>query len=572
MASNSKDGSRKDGAEKSSAKKSSKIKSSVGKKSAADSASASAAKKASASKDDKEKGKKTTAKNKASSKSAVKSTGKRIVERLGIKKSPRNIRDFMAFLGDRYPRVQKILAREQAILEHFAFAIYLENGSFKQARRAFSEILKNFVDWNETRVSRTSEIVAVIGDIPKALQASEHLRWLLQTVFSANYDFSLEGLRQQDEKAVLEYFHTLPVATRFVADYVKFFALGGKEIPLSDGALRALRLLGFIKIDGDRERLDVQGRALTHEESCQLFFQLHELGAELKSDEKKADVLKLLTSFDKKVAERSEESTVSDEYKLYDSLLERYAIQKNQEFSSEPKSGDNATAESLDFNDSSVFDDEEDEYGSETDDFDVSESVVEAKMTSTETTFRESASKSFKANGSRGSSVSPNKRSISESDGRSETGVSKSLKKKSKDASIAGEDRTVSKGASASKNDVNTKNMRSAKAKKAEEVAGADVTSKKKTSASVSEKATPSRRSQVADASNVSASEPPDSRREEAERVVKTSRSASKSSRDNRVDDSHGKVVKRPKSKDASKKTSSRDASKLKEIQKKKPR
>ena len=193
MASNSKDGSRKDGAEKSSAKKSSKIKSSVGKKSAADSASASAAKKASASKDDKEKGKKTTAKNKASSKSAVKSTGKRIVERLGIKKSPRNIRDFMAFLGDRYPRVQKILAREQAILEHFAFAIYLENGSFKQARRAFSEILKNFVDWNETRVSRTSEIVAVIGDIPKALQASEHLRWLLQTVFSANYDFSLEG-------------------------------------------------------------------------------------------------------------------------------------------------------------------------------------------------------------------------------------------------------------------------------------------------------------------------------------------------------------------------------------------
>ena len=585
MAFNSKDRSRKDGAEKSSAKKASKTTSSAAKKSVG------ASTPADKSKDHKEKAKEPEAKTKASpksataSKSVVKSVGKKTANKPELKKSSKSIRDFMSYLGNRYPSDQKILGRDEPVLDHVAFAIYLENGSFKQARRAFSEILKNFVDWNETRVSRTSEIAAVVGDIPKARQASEHLRWLLQSVFSVNYDFSLEGLRQQDEKSALERLRSLPVATRFVADYVERFALGGKEIPLSDGALRALRLLGFVKIDDDRERLDVKGRALTQEESRRLFFQLHELGAELKSDATRNEVLKFLKGFDKKVAERSEESTIFDDYSLYDSLLERYAEQtlKSAESKTAEENGVRDAAEAPNFDDPSVFDDEEEGYDPEGDDFDDSESVVETKMTSVETTFRDAAPKPAKSGGNRGVSSSSrlgaNVRQAS-SDESSKEAPSKTSGKKSKGdlegdslktsskKTIATEQKTA---ASVSKKDAKSKNSRLVKAKKAEEEAVAKIASKKKL-AGGAEKAAASRRGGVADASNVSASEPPDKRRKETERLAKASRSTSKSSNAVRDDESLSKGVKRTKTKDVSKKTSSRDASKLKEILRKKPR
>ena len=573
MASNSKDRSRKDGAEKSSAKK--------------------APKPASTSKESKGKAKEPIAKDKVSSKSATDSKSvarsfvKKVAEKPVLKNSSKSIRDFMTYLGDRYPSAQKTLGRDDPILDHVAFAIFLENGSFKQARRAFSEILRNFVDWNETRVSRTSEIVDVVGDIPKARQASEHLRWLLQKVFSDNYEFSLENLRQQDEKSALEFLRSFPVATRFVVDYVERFALGGKEIPLSDGALRALRLLGFVKIDDNCERLDVKGRSLTQEESRQLFFQLHELGAELKSDATRKDVLKFLKGFDKKVAERSEESTIFDDYSVYDSLLERYAEQtrKSEASSSEGKDNEIDSAEVPDFDDPSVFGDDEEEYGVETDDYDVSEGVVETKMTSAETSFRDSGSKSVRSSVGRGSS-SPSRadasdRSVSSLNDLSERVAPKTSKKKTKVVPEDNEVKTPSKKMSATERKLKTttskkgdesRNIRSLRGKKAEENAIAKVASKKKNDATDSERSVVSHRAGGGDAANVSASEPPDSRRKSVERNVKSSRSTSKSPNVSRDDETLGMGGKRTKTRDLSKKTSSRDASKLKEILRKKPR
>ena len=581
MASNSKDHSRKSGSEKSSAKKISKTTSTP----AADA-------RTSSSKKNKGKAEESVAKTKVSSKSAsasksvVSSLIKKVAEKPILKKSSKSIRDFMVYLGDRYPLAQKTLGRDDPILDHVAFAIFLENGSFKQARRAFSEILRNFVDWNETRVSRTNEIVDVVGDIPKARQASEHLRWLLQKVFSDNYEFSLENLRQQDENAALETLRSFPVATRFVVDYVERFALGGKEIPLSDGALRALRLLGFIKIDGNCERLDVKGRALTQEESRQLFFQLHELGAELKSDATRKDVLKFLKGFDKKVAERSEESTIFDDYSVYDSLLERYAEQsrKSDANAIERKSGEIDSAEIPDFDDPSAFDDEEEGYGAEVDDFDVSGGVVETKMTSVETSFHDPASKSVRSSAGRGSSSSlsgASERSVSSVDEFPEKVATKTSKKRTKVVSDDSEAKVPSKKmvaterkakATTPKKDDESRNNRSLRGNKAEEDANTRIAPKKKNDAISAERPVVSHRGGGGDAANVSASEPPDSRRKNVERNGKSSRSTSKSPSVSREDETLGKGVKRTKSSGLSKKSSSRDASKLKEILRKKPR
>ena len=585
MASKSKDNSRKDGAEKSSAKKTSKAQASISKKDVS---------KSSSSVDDpnvdgekKGKVKKGLAKTKASSEladassSVVKSSGKKVVDKLGLKKSSKSIRDFMDYLDGRYPSDQKIPGHEQAVLEHFAFAIFLEYGSFRQARHAFSELLKNFVDWNETRVARVEEIVAVIGDIPKALKTSEHLRWLLQNIFGVSYDFSLEGLRQQSESETRAFFQGLPVATRFITDYVEFFALGGKDIPLSPNALRVLRLLGFVKVENDREELDVKGRALTQEEKRRFFFQLHELGAEYQTETKRQDVVKFLKGFDKKIEERSDESTIFDESELYDSMLARYLEEQRRkaEAASKSKGEERKDSDVSAYDDSSEFNDEEDDFGSDSDDYDLNDGVAETKMSSEETSYRET--------GALGTAGSIDRRKDSSARGASkrssssepsEKTTSKTLRKKSKgdleedsesDASpkkSSADSKT--KGATSKRSAVGAKTARQVKTNQTDEDFVTKAEARRK--ASVSERPTSSRRGVVADTSNVSASEPPDNRRRGGERTAKAVRSTSELSADDRA--KLDKDTKRARAKDGSKKSSSRDASKLKEIQKRKPR
>ena len=580
MASKSKDNSRKDGAEKSSAKKTSKVQASASKKGVSPSSDEGGKK---------EKVKKGAVKTKASSSPAsssdsiVKSSGKKIAEKLGLKKASKNIRDFMDFLGNRYPLDQKIPGREQAVLEHFAFAIFLEYGSFKQARYAFSEILKNFVDWNETRVARVEEIAAVVGDIPKAHKTSEHLRWLLQNVFNISYDFSLEGLRQQSEVETLAFFHGLPIATRFITDYVEFFALGGKEIPLSPNALRVLRLLGFVKVENEREELDVKGRALTQDETRRLFFQLHELGAEYQNEAKRQDVIKFLKGFDKKVEERSDESSIDDESERYDSLLSLYLEEQRRkaEAALKSKGDDRRSSDASDYDDSPEFGDEGEGFDPDSDNYDVTDGIAETKMSSEETSYREtSASRTAGASDRRkDSSVSSQgagKRSSST--GSSDRTPSKTLRRKSKgDLEEHSEDEAStkntaaepkSKASTSKRTTTGVKSARQIKTNQTEDDAVSKAEPKRK--ASAFEKTTSSRRGGVADTTNVSSSEPPDNRRRGSERTAKADRSTSDLSSDNRS--KQDKDIKRTKTKEVSKKSSSKDASRLKEIQKRKPR
>ena len=209
-------------------------------------------------------------------------------------------------LKKRYPDAPVVLPRERKLLEHLVFAVFLECAKRDAACAAFAAMERYYIDWNEIRVSTANEIADVVGMIPDASRAGERLRRLLQWIFDATYKFDLEELRAQGKNAVLEFLKTVPFSTSFMNDYATFWGCGEGAFPLSEGALRALRLLDFVVVSADgREIAPELDGAFEGDEAFDFFFALHELGAEMLDDELRADAIKFLRSIDAAVDERS---------------------------------------------------------------------------------------------------------------------------------------------------------------------------------------------------------------------------------------------------------------------------
>ncbi len=209
-------------------------------------------------------------------------------------------------LKKRYPDDPVVLSRDRKTLEHLVFAVFLENAKRESACAAFDAMERYYIDWNEIRVSTANEIADVVGTIPDATRAGERLRRLLQWIFDETYKFDLEDLRAQGSDALLEFLKSVPFSTAFMNDYAALLAFGEGAIPLSEGAMRALRLLDFVVVSADgREIVPELDGAFEADEAFDFFFALHELGVEMLDDDKRDAAIKFLRSIDAAVDERS---------------------------------------------------------------------------------------------------------------------------------------------------------------------------------------------------------------------------------------------------------------------------
>lgn len=478
--------------------------------------------------------------------------------------SVKNVRDFHLFLDDSVSHEQSVLSRDRSLLDHLVFAVFLENGSFAQARRAFMEIMHNFVDWNEVRVAKASEIAAVVGDLPNAVVVGERLRRLLQWIFDKTYDFDLEPMRRQSEKDVLEFLTSIPYATRFMLDYVRLFAFGGAELPLNEGSLRVLRLLGFVKVVNGEEFLDSRDVQLNEEETFQFFFQLHELGFKIMNEAEKDAALKLLKAFDKNVSKRGFDPL--EPPRNTDPLEIARRLAKEQKDFSSAAASSRMYAESA----GSELEDDTDDYEMESDRVNDSQEVDETVLSDGETNYRMEEATGGGLKESRPnrpqSETASFKSEAMETDlfvavGGGSEGVdrAKIVKRSTKSSKQEAKQSPETKGSSAS---------RRALAASASEVPKKSGASKKSSPVSSAlnaevKSSTPRRRATV-DSSNVAASEPPDESRKAKGRVGKIS---VKSKTD--VGKESEKSAKRSKTNGSD---SEKGASKLKEIQQKKPR
>lgn len=226
-------------------------------------------------------------------------------------KSQIDVKTLLKKLKKRRTLDTKALPRDRKLLEHLVFALLLEEYSLANARSAFAELQRYFIDWNEIRVARAYEIAEVITDDPdtKATTVGERLRRILQWIFDEKYKFDLEEYRAKGVGALLEFLESVPYCTRFMREYVAVFAFGENGVPLDENSLRALRLLGAVSV-ADGKEVATCLNILKDSDATDFFFALHELGVELADPKTRGAARKFLRAFDSEIDNRSESPLV----------------------------------------------------------------------------------------------------------------------------------------------------------------------------------------------------------------------------------------------------------------------
>jgi hypothetical protein len=140
-------------------------------------------------------------------------------------------------------------AKDRTLLEHLLFACLLEDSPYEAAEQVFSNLKRDYFDWNEVRVSTIRELSEAMKPLVNPAEAGARLKQALHSVFESVYQFDIETLKKQNIGQAVKQLEKYNGTTPFVVAYVTQMALGGHAIPVNRGALVALHAVGVISDD-----------------------------------------------------------------------------------------------------------------------------------------------------------------------------------------------------------------------------------------------------------------------------------------------------------------------------------
>jgi endonuclease III len=155
----------------------------------------------------------------------------------------------------RKQKVQK--AVYETIIDALVYAIVGSELSESATQSAIKKLSDYFVDWNELRVSRTEEIVEVLGeDTPATRGAASVLTTALRSVFNKYNMVSLEALHKTSKRAARTTLEKIDGVNRFVVDYCMLTALQGHAIPLTKKMIEYLRSNELVHPEADEAEIE----------------------------------------------------------------------------------------------------------------------------------------------------------------------------------------------------------------------------------------------------------------------------------------------------------------------------
>jgi endonuclease III len=196
---------------------------------------------------------------------------------------------------------------ERNVLEHLLYACCLENARVEAADEAFAKLKELFFDWNEVRVTTTTELSEVMASIPDASAAATRIKKSLQSVFEASYTFDLDPLQKQNLGKAEKDLEKIVGSSPFVRAYVVQHALGGHSIPVNAGAIDALNAVGAIT-DQEAEKGLVPGaeRAIPKNKGVEFGSLLQQFGADLAASPGSSKLRAILAEIEPQFKERLE--------------------------------------------------------------------------------------------------------------------------------------------------------------------------------------------------------------------------------------------------------------------------
>jgi endonuclease III len=143
-------------------------------------------------------------------------------------------------LKKKHPAVEKTVYEDP--VEAIIYAIVSEHLDEERVIAAFKRFGDYFVDYNDLRVSRTDDIVEMIGkDTPAMHEVAATLTGALRYVFNEHHKVSLDALKKIGKRPAKSAIEKIDGVSKFVVDYCMLTALEGHAIPLTAAMVRYLR-------------------------------------------------------------------------------------------------------------------------------------------------------------------------------------------------------------------------------------------------------------------------------------------------------------------------------------------
>ncbi|RCS41297.1 hypothetical protein DTL42_22280 [Bremerella cremea] len=211
-------------------------------------------------------------------------------------------------------------ADKRNIVEQLVFAAILENAPRKVADECFEVMQKEYIDWNEIRVTSIAELSEMFTKHPAPEAASSRVKTLLQNIFESVYGYDLEGMKKGNQGKAVAQIEKYG-ATPFVVGYVTQHGLGGHAIPVDSALVNLMFVLGALS-DKEMDKLAVPGieRAIPKTKGVEYADMIHELAVDFQGAPFSKKIRDLLleispdakTRFPKRVAEEPASESKED--------------------------------------------------------------------------------------------------------------------------------------------------------------------------------------------------------------------------------------------------------------------
>lgn len=148
-------------------------------------------------------------------------------------------------------------AEPLADIDHPAFCVLsIEAGSGNRVFDAMARLRRHFVDWNEMRHARFSDIARLLTGFPDAERRARNLRAIYNRLFEekGRLDFAfLDGQKYTDGRRIL--LHIWPTFLSGAVALVLFEHTPGGQVPLTDGGVKAASELGLVDAPATRAQI-----------------------------------------------------------------------------------------------------------------------------------------------------------------------------------------------------------------------------------------------------------------------------------------------------------------------------
>jgi len=191
-----------------------------------------------------------------------------------------------------YPKVHKPVYDDP--VDALVYAIISAEMSESAAQSVIKRFTNYFVNWNDLRVSRTEEIIEVLGtDTAATRNTALAINTALKAVFDKYDMVSLKALRKMSKRPARGILEKIEGTNRFVVDYCMLTALQSHAIPLTKKMIEYLKAEQLVHPDAEHQEIEgFLARLISAEDAYEFYALLRQESESSKAGAKKKAAVK----------------------------------------------------------------------------------------------------------------------------------------------------------------------------------------------------------------------------------------------------------------------------------------